>query len=71
MKNYREGSKHLYSYNGPVWFFDECIEEHWKSETYAVSEKKARSNFAYQYKKENEYASNSKITLTGKITMSE
>lgn len=71
MKNYREESQHLYSYKGPVFFFDKCVDEHWNSETYAASEKKARSNLAYQYKRENGYASNSKITLTGKIRMVE
>ena len=71
MKNYREDSQHLYSYNGPVFLFDRCVDEYWTAETYAVSEKKARSNLTYQYKRENGYLSNSKITLTGKITMLE
>lgn len=71
MKNYREDSQHLYSYSGPVFLFDRCIDEYWTAETYAVSEKKARSNLTYQYKQENGYLPNSKITLTGKITITE
>ena len=71
MKNYREDSQHLYSYNGPVFLFDRCIDEYWTAETYAVSEKKARNNLTYQYKQENGYLPNSKITLTGKITITE
>ena len=71
MKNYREETQHLYSYDGPVFFFGRCVDEYWNSETYAASEKKARSNLTYQYKQENGYLPNSKITLTGKITMLE
>ena len=40
----------LYSYKGPVLEFGKCIENNWSGYTYAVSEKKARSNLAYQYK---------------------
>lgn len=40
-----------YSYDGPVMEFERCITNHWKASTYAVSEKKARSNLTFQYKK--------------------
>ena len=41
-----------YIYDGPVKEFDKLISEHWKGETIAPSEAKARSNLAYQYKRE-------------------
>ena len=43
----------LYSYTGPVTMFDRCVANYWKGETYAPSEKKAKSNLAYQYRKQN------------------
>jgi len=56
-----------YSYDGPVMEFEICVANHWKSSTYAVSEKKARSNLAYQFKKQNNRLPNTKITLPGKL----
>lgn len=56
-----------YTYNGPVMEFDRCVANHWKASTYAPSEKKARSNLAYQYKKECGKTPNTKITVPGKI----
>lgn len=56
-----------YSYNGPVMEFDNCIANHWKASTYAVSERKARSNLAYQFKKQNNKLPGTKITLPGKL----
>lgn len=58
-----------YSYDGPVMEFDRCITNRWKASTYAVSEKKARSNLTYQYKKRNNKLPNTKITLPGKIIL--
>ena len=40
-----------YSYDGIVKEFDTIISNRWRGSTYAVSEKKARSNLVYQYKK--------------------
>lgn len=59
----------LYMYEGPVKEFDTCIRNYWKATTYAVSEKKARTNLAYRYKKETNRTSNANITLPGKITL--
>ena len=42
-----------YFYEGPVLLFDKLVAEHWKGETIAPSESKARTNLAYQYKKNN------------------
>lgn len=56
-----------YTYDGPVTEFGRCITNRWKASTYAISENKARSNLAYQFKKQYNRASNSKISLPGKI----
>lgn len=56
-----------YIYDGPVKEFDKLIAEHWKGETIAPTEDKARNNLAYQYKKEHHKTPNSKIKITGKL----
>jgi hypothetical protein len=48
--------------------FGRLIEDRWEGETLAVSEKKAKSNLAYRYKKETGRAPGSNITLPGKLT---
>lgn len=58
-----------YMYDGPVMEFENCIVSRWCGSTYAVSEKKARSNLAYQFKKNNNRISGAKITLQGKVRM--
>jgi hypothetical protein len=58
-----------YSYDGPVMEFDRCIANRWKASTYAVSEKKARSNLTYQYKKRNNMIPNTMITLPGQLIL--
>ena len=62
---------HKYSYDGPVLEFDKLIADHWKGETMATSEKKARSNLAYQFKKKNSRIVGTKSTLPVKIKMVE
>ena len=57
----------LYSYAGPVTMFDRCIASIWKGETYASSEKKAKSNLIFQYKKQNGLIPASKVSLPGKL----
>lgn len=57
----------LYSYDGPVMEFDKIISNHWRGQTYAVSEAKARTNLAYQFKKETGRVPRTKITLPGKV----
>jgi hypothetical protein len=64
-----EGEYHKYVYDGPVMLFDNLIADHWKGETVAPSEKKARSNLTYQFKTKNNRIAGSKITLPGKIKM--
>ena len=60
---------HRYLYDGPVLEFDTCVNSRWKGETTAPSEKKARSNLTYQYKKQTNRISGTKIKLPGKIKM--
>lgn len=59
----------LYSYDGPVMEFDRCIANHWKGQTYAVSEAKARTNLAYQFKRETGRVPRTRISLPGKIVI--
>lgn len=61
----------LYSYNGPVLEFDRIITTRWKASTYAASEKKARSNLAYQFKQQYDRAPRSRISVPGKLTVVE
>lgn len=56
-----------YLYDGPVMLFDICIEQRWIAMTRANTEKKARSNLAYQYKKAHNKSASSKITLPGEL----
>lgn len=59
----------LYSYDGPVLEFGRVIANRWEAQTRASSEKKARSNLAYQFKQDYGRVPQSKITLPGKITL--
>ena len=66
---FHDDGNHKYIYEGPVMEFDRCLTEHWRAETVAPSEKKAKSNFAYQFKKQNNRIAGARITLPGKIIM--
>ena len=57
----------LYFYDGPVLEFDRIIANHWSASTRAESEKKARSNLAFQFKKQYGKEARSKITIPGKL----
>ena len=61
----------LYHYNGPVLEFDKIVSNHWSASTRAESEKKARSNLAYQFKMENGKMPRSMITIPGKLNIVE
>lgn len=54
-----------YLYDGPVLEFDRVIANNWSSTTVAPSEQKARSNLAYQFKKQFGKAPASRISLPG------
>lgn len=56
-----------YSYDGPVLEFDRVIMDRWTGSTYAPSEKKARSNLTFQFKKQHNRVPATRITLPGVI----
>lgn len=56
-----------YVYDGPVMEHERCIANRWQGSTYAVSEAKAKSNLAFQFKKQFNKTPSTKITLPGKI----
>lgn len=58
-----------YAYNDSVMEFGKCIVNHWTGATYVESEKKAKNNLAYQFKKNNNRVPASKITLPGELTV--
>ena len=60
---------HKYSYDGPVMFFDKLVADHWKAETMAPSERKAKSNLSYQAKKQLNLVAGTNVSLPGKIKM--
>lgn len=60
-----------YTYSGPVMEFDICVAERWTAKTHAASEKRARSNLAYQFKMRHSRILGAKITLPGKLEVTE
>lgn len=56
-----------YLYEGPVLQFDEVIDRYYKATTWAISEKKARSNLTYRWKKKMGLPPNTIIRLPGTI----
>lgn len=60
-----------YSYKGPVLEYGRLLADDFTAETYAVSAAKAKSNIAYQFKKQTGRGASSKITLTGKVMIKE
>lgn len=61
-----------YSYKGPVSEFDRCIAHMWTAETSAPSAKKALSNLAFRFKRDNNKIKTAKITLDpSKLTVIE
>ena len=60
---------HKYVYDGPVMFFNKLVADHWKGETMALSESKARSNLSYQAKKQLNLIAGTDVKLPGKIKM--
>lgn len=61
----------LYYYNGPVLEFERIIADRWSASTRAPTEKKARSNLAYQFKMETGRMPRSKIIVPGKLKIVE
>lgn len=61
--------RHKYVYDGPVLMFNNIVAEHWRGETVASSEKKARNNLTYQFKTQNNMLPGSRYILPGEIKM--
>lgn len=57
----------LWRYSGPIAVFGKVIEVRYSAETYAISEKKARSNIAYQYKRDRNLNVSSNVALLDKV----
>lgn len=58
-----------YYYSGPVYEFERLLTDRWTATTQASSEKKARSNLAYQFKIQYDRVPRSRITVPGKLTI--
>ena len=56
-----------YVFTGPVTVFSRVVSNKWYGETIAVSEKKARTNLEYQFKKEANLVAGSKVDLIGSL----
>lgn len=63
------GELHKFIYDGPVMTFNTMVTDHWRGETMAPTESKARSNLTYQFKKQNNRLPGSRYSLPGKIKM--
>lgn len=50
----------LYLYDGPVTSFGTIVTNRWKGSTYAMSDRKARSNLTFQYKNRGIYSQDQK-----------
>lgn len=57
-----------YVYDGPVMVFGKLVGR-WRGETVAPSESKAKSNLAYQFKKQNNRSANTVVEFPEKIKM--
>lgn len=58
-----------YMYSGPVEDnFGNCVDRYFKTETYAPTLQKAKSNISFQWKEKRNYPKNYKIYLTGTFT---
>ena len=57
-----------YLYDGPVVVFDKCVCHRIIMTTRAPSERKARNNLAFRYKKDTGLSPSAKVTLPGKLT---
>jgi hypothetical protein len=52
-----------YIYSGPVLNKYQVLTNEWIGETYAISDKKAKSNLAYQFKKQHGLLPSAKVIL--------
>ena len=57
--------KRLYEYQGAVLIFDRIVDYNYRAQTRARSAAKARSNIAYQYRKDANIADHIPVELSG------
>lgn len=55
-----------YLYDGPVMVFGKFV-GNWRGETFAHSEDKAKSNLAFQFRKQNNRASNTVVEFPNEL----
>lgn len=60
-----------YRYSGPVVQFKSCICNRWTGETIAPNARRAKSNLAYQFKKETGREKTASISLPGLLEIVE
>lgn len=60
--------KRCYVYDGPVLKFGTVIASKWHGSTFAVSEKQAANNLAYQFKRQVGLVANTRVSLAGTPT---
>lgn len=66
-----EKESKFYIYEGPVYMFNNIIDNDWYGQTWAVSKKKALSNLAYQFKLTFGYTKDASIRLDKKYLSEE
>ncbi len=62
-------AKQKFEFTGGIWLFEREVARNWTATTYAVSEKQALSNLAFQAKKKMGLISTARVTLKGKISI--
>jgi hypothetical protein len=60
-------TRKLYCYRGPVTLLGRPVANNWTGSTLAASPQKARSNLAYQFKKQMGLIPSVSITLAGDV----
>lgn len=55
-----------YTYNGAVYCYNDIVSHNWSGQTFAMSEKQAASNLAFQFKKLMGYIPSTPVRLAGK-----
>jgi len=63
--NQVKDERRLYQYEGAVLIFDRVVANNYKAQTRASSAAKARSNIAYQFRREANIADHIPVKLTG------
>ena len=58
-----------YRYKGPVMGEDRCMQEDWEGVTTAVSERRAKSNLMFRWKKQHGYLPTYPISLPMSLTI--